>query len=203
MSIKVDEYPLYPTLPGPDFRLTEVSRLQAQLQAEYDSREVYYKKYRRAVNIFDGIDTGFTVTGIVLGGVGTGLLASLIGAPLVPPIMGCGLLCGLLSGGAKIASRSLRNKAKKHDQIRVLAQSKINSISDIVSKALGDGSISHDEYQLISREVQGYHGLKAEIRGKKLLELDEATKRELIEQGRNEARLSLLQKLDAGNSNSN
>ena len=91
MTNKVNEHPLYyPTLPTEtdrlNYRLMEVSLLKDQLKAEYDSHEGYYKKYRRAVTILDGVDAGANVAGVVLGGVGTGLLATLIAAPAVPPL---------------------------------------------------------------------------------------------------------------------
>ena len=42
----------------------------------------------------------------------------------------------------KYISRQLLVKAKKHDEIRVLALSKLNSITDVISNALRDGRIS-------------------------------------------------------------
>ena len=120
--------------------------------------------------------------------------------------MGIAAGCRLLGAGTKVATRRLRVKAKKHDQIRVLVQSKLHSIADIVSKALEDGQISHDEFQLVVKEVQGYHTMKKEMRAggqKKSLELDETTRRELIETGREAARHSFMQKIGAGSSRSN
>ena len=78
---KIDK--LYPSLndTGVDYRLTEISRLKEQLNSEYVIREAVYKKYRRAINTLENIDNGSTVTAIILGGVSTGLLSSLIGAP--------------------------------------------------------------------------------------------------------------------------
>ena len=39
------------------------------------------------MNVLDGVDSGATATGIVLGGVGTGLLDTLIAAPVVPILL--------------------------------------------------------------------------------------------------------------------
>ena len=46
--------------------------------------------------------------------------------------------------------------ARKHDQIRVLAVSKLNSIADRISAALTDDKIAEDEFRLILSEVDKY-----------------------------------------------
>ena len=56
------------------------------------------------------------------------------------------------------------SKAKKHDKIKTLTESKLDTISDIVSKAVEDLHISHKEYQLILKEIEHYRKMKEEIR---------------------------------------
>jgi len=51
-------------------------------------------------------------------------------------------VCGILSGGGKFITRRLALKAKKQDEIRVLADSKLNTIADYVSTSLIDGEIT-------------------------------------------------------------
>ena len=57
-------------------------------------------------------------------------------------------------------------KARKHDQIRVLAVSKLNTIADRISTALTDDKISKGEFRLILFELDKYDQMKAEIRGR-------------------------------------
>ena len=45
-----------------------------------------------------------------------------------------------------------RNKKKKHDKILMLAKSKLNSIEALVSQALIDMEISHEEFITILKE---------------------------------------------------
>ena len=45
-----------------------------------------------------------------------------------------------------------RNKKKKHDKILKLAKSKLNSIETLVSQALIDMEISHQEFITILKE---------------------------------------------------
>ena len=43
-------------------------------------------------------------------------------------------------------------KKKKHDQILMLAKSKFNSIETLISQALNDMNISHEEFIAILKE---------------------------------------------------
>ena len=49
-----------------------------------------------------------------------------------------------------------RNKKKKHEKILVLAESKFNRIETLISKALNDLDISHEEFKMISNEKEKY-----------------------------------------------
>ena len=42
-----------------------------------------------------------------------------------------------------------RKKKKKHDKILMLAESKFNSIETLISQALNDLGISHEEFKMI------------------------------------------------------
>ena len=53
-----------------------------------------------------------------------------------------------------------RKKKKKHDQILVLAESKFNSIENLMSHALNDLNISHEEFKMILNKKYKYEGMK-------------------------------------------
>ena len=57
-----------------------------------------------------------------------------------------------------------RSKKKKHDKILMLAKSKLNSIETLVSQALIDMEISHEEFNAIIREKQKYERMKENLR---------------------------------------
>ena len=63
-----------------------------------------------------------------------------------------------------MVSKRLERKVTKHEKIYTLALAKLNSVSELVSKALADKSINDSEFTIIVREVQKYHELKAAIR---------------------------------------
>ena len=78
-------------------------------------------------------------------------------------------------------------KSEKHEKIKVLAEAKLNTISDHISKALIDNVVDDKEYSLILEELKKYKEMKEEIRKKTNASIDDATKNSLIEQGREEA----------------
>ena len=88
-------------------------------------------------NVVDGLDTGLSVAGAAMAATGVGLLTTIITAPVAIGLQAGAIACGLLAGGRFICRR-LEAKARKHDQIRVLAVSKLNSIADRISAALTD-----------------------------------------------------------------
>ena len=199
-----------PCLEPQSYRLQEISQLKKRLEDEKDKRAELYKKYRRGVNAIEGVDTALLTVGMGMGVGGVGLLSTVIAAPVVLGLEIAALTCGILGLTGKFVGRRLAVKAKKHDEVRVLAESKLNTIADHVSTALLDGKISDDEFKLIIGEITKYHQMKLEIRagaqkmhaGVAAPVLDEETKNELIKLGREQARASFIKKLGASGSHS-
>ena len=57
-----------------------------------------------------------------------------------------------------------RNKKKKHDQILMLAKSKLNSIETLISQALVGMDISQEEFVTILKEKDKYEKMKDNLR---------------------------------------
>ena len=57
-----------------------------------------------------------------------------------------------------------RNKKKKHDKILILAKSKLNSIETLISQALIDMELSHEEYSTILKEKDKYERMKDNLK---------------------------------------
>ena len=136
-------YPELPSAPPPEplqFRLSKIEDVQKWLDDEREHRGRLYKKHKLAVNILDGVDTTLLTLTMGLGAAGVGLLSTIIAAPIAIGLEAGAIGCGLTSAACKFAGRLLRTKAKKHDEIRVLAESKLDTISDHISRALKDSS---------------------------------------------------------------
>ena len=122
------------------------------------------KKYKRSHSL---VHTSAVRLGSLSVGLSSGALATALtrfGIVASPALAGVATVCGLASVAFAATSKRLERKVAKHEKIYTLAFAKRNSVNELVSKALADKSISDVEFRIISREVEKYHGLKAEIR---------------------------------------
>lgn len=166
------------------YRLQKIGEVQKQLEAERDKRANLSKKYHRSVKILGGVDNVLVVSTMGLGVAGIGVLSTIIAAPVAIAMEGAALGAGLLSIIGTQVNKKLMMKAEKHEKIKVLAEAKLNTISDHISKALIDGFIDDSEYSLILSEVEKFKEMKADIGLKVKTVIDEETKKSFIEQGR-------------------
>ena len=162
---------------GETHRLQHVAEVRFRLEKERDFRALMYKKYRRGANVVDGIDTWLSVTSVGLAASCVELLSTIMAAPVALGFQAGTIVCGLLGAGGKLVGRRLQAKARKHDLIRGLTESKLNTITDRISVALNDDKITEEEFRLILSEIDKYKKMKAEIRGrqKQSLSVDEKT----------------------------
>ena len=105
---------------------------------------------------------------IVLSGTSSGVCiissASVIGAPVGITSASFTLIFSLTTVIIKKLLSITKNKKKKHDKILMLAKSKLDSIETLVSQALIDMEISHEEFNEIIREKQKYERMKENVR---------------------------------------
>ena len=175
---------------GHSYRLQEISAAKKRLEDERDKRAVLYKKYKRGVNVMDGANTALISASTAMSVAGAGLLATIVAVPIVLGLEIAALTCGTFGIISKFASRRLSVKARKHDSIRVLSMSKLNTISNLVSAALMDGKISDEEFRLIMSEIEKFQQMKNDIRTKAVkahseITIDAETKKLLIEKSKN------------------
>ena len=72
-------------------------------------------------------------------------------------------ICAIIAGFKKYKS-VLKKKKKKHDKIVLLENDKLNTIEVVLSKALIDSYISHDEFVSVKNALREYTGMKNEIK---------------------------------------
>ena len=185
---------LYPELPvedGQNYRLQKISEIEKTLITERDFRKGLYKKYKRWINITDGVDTTLISSSIIIAGIG-------IAAPILLPLEIVAAACGALGVCVKFIRRRLTTKSQKHYEIKTMAKSKLNTIKDLISKALNDGQISEGEFKLILDELEKYNNLKDEIHSKNndnKNRISDQEKKKLIEEGKAQARNEIKKKM--------
>ena len=105
------------------------------------------------------------MTSVGLAASGVGLLSTIIAAPVAIGLQAGAIVGGLLGAGGKFVGQRLQAKAMKHDLIRGMAESKLNTIADRISVALNDDIITEEKFRLILSEVDKYKQIKTDIRG--------------------------------------
>ena len=191
---------MYPILPesaspsappldgGQSYRLQTINEIQRVLEDEQEKRHNLSKKYHKAVKVVGNIDSTIVTISMGLSVAGVGILSTVIAVPAVivmeTTALGAGFL-GIIGGQF---NKMLMRKAEKHEKIKVIAETKLDTINGLISKALTDNKISDEEYTLILSEVIKYRKMKEEVRSKTRKSIDEEMRMSLINQGREEAR---------------
>ena len=92
------------------------------------------------------------------------LVYKVVRAPVGIASASFALIFSLTTGIVKRLLSIARNKKKKHDKILMLAKSKLNSIENLVSQALIDIEISHEEFVAILKVKDKYKNMKENVR---------------------------------------
>ena len=146
------------------FRLSEITEIENYFYQEINQRKLYIKKLSKYVTAFDYIDKISIVLSAATGGVSIISFISIVGAPVGIASASFTLIFSLTTGIIKKLLSITRNKKKKHDKIFMLAKSKLNSIETLVSQALIDMEISHEELATILNERDKYEEIKENLK---------------------------------------
>ena len=118
-------------------------------------------KHKKVCRVFNYIDHLLTVTSTVTECVSIPTFASLVGIPIGITSSTIGLNTCIITAGFK-RYKSVQVK-KKHHKIILWAKSKLNSIKTLISKALIDSNISHDEF-VVMKVGKEFYDTKEEIK---------------------------------------
>ena len=122
------------------------------------------KKHKRVCRFSDYIDHLLIVISTITGCVSTSAFASLVAFPIGITSSSIRLKICAKTAAIKKYKSIIKKKKKKHDKIVLLAKSELNSIAVLISKALIDSVISHDEFVLINNALRKHNKMKEEIK---------------------------------------
>ena len=145
-------------------RLNKITEIENYFNQEINQRKLCSKKLSTYVAAFDYIDKVLIVLSATSGGVCIISSASALGAPTGITGASFTLIFSLTTRMIKKLLSITRNKKKKHDKILMLAKSKLNSIETLVSQALTEMEISHEEFVAILKEKDKYEKMKENVR---------------------------------------
>ena len=158
------------------FRLYEIKKIENYFINEINETKSCSKKLNKYVTIFDYIDKILIILSVTTGGVSIISFTSVIGAPVGIASASFTLIFSLTTGIVKKLLNITRKKKKKHDKILMLAKSKLNSIDTLISQALIDMNISHEEFITIFKAKDRYEMITENIRDKNGKEKQEIIK---------------------------
>ena len=146
------------------FRLSEIIRIENFFHQEANQRKSCSKKLNKYVTTFDYIDKILIVLSATSSEVSIISFTSIIGEPVGIVSANLTFIFSLTTGIIKKVLNITRNKKKKHDKILMLAKSKLNSIEALISQALINLDISHEEFIRILKEKDKYEKMKENLR---------------------------------------
>ena len=164
--------------------MQKINEIQAFLEKDVATREALSKKYFRAAGIVDNVDTVLIAITLGASAGGVALLSTVITEPTVIAIEGVVLFTGLLRIIGKYSVKKSTSKAEKHEKIKTIASTKLDTISLHISKALSDNKVTDEEFRLILEELEKYKVMKEEARSKTKKKIATDTEETLIERGK-------------------
>ena len=153
------------------------------------------KRFNKIIGIED---IGLITSSAIAGGTSIPTFSSRVGLPVGAALGGLSVVLSLSTIVTRKSSSSLTLKQEKHEAIKLLAQAKLDSISDIISQAMQDGDISPAEFHKVLQEVEKYRKLKADIRNQAKTKVKQITKKqreEILEHERKEGKEDFLQNI--------
>ena len=114
-----------------------MSEIEAYFINEIEVREQIAKKNMKGFNAIIGIvDTGLITSTVIHEGINIAAFASGVGLPVDIALSRTSLLLSLATAITRKSFKVFTIKQEKHDTIKLLAQSKLDSIANIISQAM-------------------------------------------------------------------
>ena len=128
------------------FRLNEINKIKDYLNAEIKERKDIVKKISKYIVAFDYADKLFITLSASFGTLSIVSHAMVVGIPVGIAGASMTVIFTITTGVVKKILNITRKKKKKHNKIITLAKNKLNIIETLISQALIDFDITHEEF---------------------------------------------------------
>ena len=146
-------------------RLDEINKIKDYLNSEIKERKDVIKKISKCIVAFDYADKLFIT--LSFGTLSIASYATVVEIPAGIAGASLTLIFTITTGVVKTLLNITRKKKKKHNKIIALARSKLNIIENLISQALIDFEITHEEFSKIIYEKNNYEQIIDNIRSVK------------------------------------
>ena len=146
------------------YRLDEINKIRDYFDNEIKERKDIIKKLNKYLVSFDYLDKIFITLSPSFGTLSIASYASVVGIPAGITSDSLNLVFTLGTGISKSLLNLTKKRKKKHNKIIVLAKNKLNTTDALLSSALNDSKISHEEFSNIITEKNIYENVKENIK---------------------------------------
>ena len=149
------------------YRLDEINNIKEYFNSEIKERKDIVKKISKYIVVFDYADKVFITLSASFGTLSIASHATVVGIPAGIAGAFLTLIFTVTTGVVKTLLNITRKKKKKHNKIIALARSKLNINKNLISQALIDFEITHEEFSKIIYEKNNYEQIIDNIRNVK------------------------------------
>ena len=146
------------------YRLDEINKIRDYFNNEIKERKDIIKKLNKYLVSFDYLDKIFITLSASFGKLSIASYTSVVGTPAGIAGSSLTLIFTIGTGISKSLLKVTKKRKKKHNKIIVLAKNKLNMIDTLLSSALNDSEISHEEFTNIINEANIYENIKENIK---------------------------------------
>ena len=146
------------------YRLDEINKIRDYFNNEITERKDIIKKLNKYLVSFDYLDKIFITLSASFGTLSIASYASVVGIPARITSASLTLVFTIGTGKSKSLLKLTKKRKKKHNKTIVLAKNKLNTIDTLLSSALNDSEISHEEFTDIINEENIYENIKENIK---------------------------------------
>ena len=146
------------------YRLDEINKIRDYFNNEIKERKDIINKLNKYLVSFDYLDKIFIALSGSFGTLSIASYASVVGIPAGITGTSLTLVFTLGMGISKSLLKLTKKRKKKHNKIIVIARNKLNMIDTLLSSALNDSEISHEEFTNIINEANIYENIKENIK---------------------------------------
>ena len=146
------------------YRLDEINKIRDYFNNEIKERKDIIKKLNKYLVSFDYLDKIFIILSASNGTLSIASYASIVGIPAGITGASFTLVFTIGTGISKSLLKLTKKRKKKHNKIIVLAKNKLNTTDALLSSALNDSEISHEEFSNIITEANIYESTKENVK---------------------------------------
>ena len=146
------------------YRLDEINKIRDYFNSEIKERKDIIKKLNKYLVSFDYLDKIFIALSASFGTLSIASYASVVGTPAGIAGSSLTLIFTTGTGISKSLLKVTKKRKKKHNKIIALAKHKLNTINTLLSSALNESEISHEEFTNIITETDISENIKENIK---------------------------------------